>query len=711
MSGQAETGAPDALLKRIISEKRQRLRKNVHILFLGLTAEEADPIITLLRGARLAPRGQQVQSEKEFNEALSERSWDLILSPQVEGKFTAKEANQVLQRLNKDIPIIQLVPKNSSQKLLQGLKARMATVISLDEQELLLIQIRRQLEHLENRRQLRIAEAQLAEAEKHCQQLAALSELPISYLSYDFISEYINPAFCELFGLEENANSQGEPLDKFIAMKGRDQFKISLQEALEKDHPIKVDLTGRRIDGTNFQAAFSIQHARYLHQDCLQVIISPDSRQNDKSFENFDPATRLYDRDYMINSLEKAVHKAIPGGADCSLLYVKFDNYSSLQSELGATGSDIVLADVAELFRNKINKAHICARLEGGVFAVLFHDPSPDKAMKLADLLCQAVSQLNINVTGTTVQTNCSIGICTINDNAPHFMELLNRARIAADEVGSKGQKGNGVKLFELATNDTDDGIDNSAINTICDALDNDQFRILFQPIVGLTSSNGLGNYEVFLRLNQNDNEEGLSPNVFLTTMDHAETSIRLDKWVIEHAFIRIAEKLKEQQRSRVFINLTARFYQDSDVLNWVADQLKVYRIPADLIVFQVSESDLSTSQTQAENFRAGLNKLGCKFCIKHFGVSANRELLRKKLKPDLVKLDGSYIQDLNHSTDTDKAFAAMIKALKKSNITTIAPLVEDTRLMGRLWKLGVDYIQGYYLQPPGKDMDYDFFD
>lgn len=709
MSGQATTGTQDALLKRIISEKRQRMRKNVHILFLGLTAEEADPIITLLRGARLAPRGQQVQSEEEFNEALNERAWDLILSPQVEGQFTAKEACQVLQRLNKDIPIIQLVPQNSSKSLLQGLKARMATVISLDEQELLLIQIRRQLEHLENRRQLRIAEAQLAEAEKHCQQLASLSEKAITYLSHTFTSEYINSAFCELFGLENNAASQGELLDKFVAMKDRDQLKAHLQESLELDHPVKVELTGRRIDGTNFQATFSIQPARYLHQDCLQIIISPDSRQNDKNFENFDPATGLFDRDYMINSLEKAVHKALPGGADCSLLYVKFDNYNSLQSELGATGSDIVLADVAELFRNKINKAHICARLEGGVFAVLFHDPNPEKALKLADLLCQSVTKLNINVTGTTVQTSCSIGVCTINDNAPHFMELLNRARIAADEIGDKNHKGNGVKLFELAT-DKGEGIDNSAINKICDALDNDQFRILFQPIVGLTTTNGLGNYEVFLRLNES--EEGLSPtNIFLTTMDHAETSIRLDKWVIENAFIRIAEKLKEQQRSRVFINLTARFYQDSDVLNWVSDQLKAYRIPADLIVFQASESDLSTRQVQAEAFRAGLKKLGCKFCIKHFGVSTNRELLRKKLKPDLIKLDGSFIQDLNNSTDTDKAFAAMIKELKKSKIISIAPLVEDTRLMGRLWKLGVDYIQGYYLQPPGKDMDYDFFD
>ncbi|WP_296055817.1 GGDEF domain-containing protein [uncultured Amphritea sp.] len=710
MSGQEVTGAPDGLLKRIISEKRQRLRKNVHILFLGLTAAEADPIVTLLRGARLAPRGQQVQSAEEFNQALSERSWDLILSPQVEGQFGAKEAVQILHRLNKDIPIIQLVPKSTSQSLLQGLKARMATVISLEEQELLLIQIRRQLDHLEKRRRLRIVEAELAESEKQCQQLAELSKLPIMYLTSELKPVYSNPAFSEQFGLEDHNSLQHEPLDKFTILKDRDPLKAALQEALENNHAIKTELKARRVDGTNFQATFSIQRAHFMNQNCLQVIIRPDSINNEGSFESMDPTTGLYDGNYFINALEKAAHRALNGGSDCSLLYIKFDNYSALQSELGATGSDIVLADVAEVFQQKINKIHLCARLDEGVFAILFHDPSPDKAIKLAEQLCNAVAQMNIDVAGTTVQTSCSIGVSSINDNAPHYVELIDRARSAADDVLNDGQRGNGVKLFELNT-DEHDNIDDSSIKIILDALENDQFNILFQPIVALASTNGWGNYEVFLRLQQDNEEEDVSPNVFLSTMDHADTNTRLDKWVIEHTLRRVAEKLKGQHRSRVFINLTAQFYQEPEALNWIADQLKEHRVPADMVIFQANESDLSTSQIQAEQFRFGLKKLGCKFCIKHFGVSENRELLRRKLKPDLVKLDGSYIQDLSSSTESDKAFAALIKQLKSADIGTVAPLVEDTRLMGKLWKLGVDYIQGYYLQPPGPDMNYDFFE
>nr|WP_320136041.1 EAL domain-containing protein [uncultured Amphritea sp.] len=711
MNDQATTGAPSGLFKRIVSEKRQRLRKNVHILFLSLTAEETDPIITLLRGARMAPRGQQIQSAEELNAALSERSWDLILSPQIEGQFGAKEAAQIIHRLNKDIPIIQLVPKSSSQALLQGLKARMATVISLDEQELLLIQIRRQLEHLETRRRLRIIEAELAQTEKQCQHLADLASLPIVYLTNSLVPIYSNPAFTELFGLEENNNLEHQTLDKFTVLKDRDRLKTALQDALENsNHIIKTELKARRIDGTNFEAAFTIQHAHYMNQDCLQVMISPDSDDNETTFENLDPTTRLYDADYIINALEKAAHRALIGGADCSLLYIRFDNYSALQSELGVTGSDIVLSDVADLLRKKINKTHICARLEDDVFAILFHDPSPDKAMKLAEHLCSSVAQLKIDVAGTSVQTSCSIGVSTINDNAPHYIELIDRARQAADEARNNGQRGNCVKLFETPEDELED-INDSSIKMIQDALKNDKFHLLFQPIVALASANGWGNYEVFLRLQENENDEALSPNIFLSTMDHSDTSIQIDKWVIEHTFSQMTKQLNHKQRCRIFINLTASFYQAQDELGWIADKLKEHRIPAELVVFQISESDLSTSQLQAEHFRFGLKKLGCKFCIKHFGISENRELLRIKLKPDLVKLDGSYIQDLSSSTESDKAFASLIKDLKHANISNIAPYVEDTQLMGKLWKFGVDYIQGYYLQPPSEEMNYDFFE
>ncbi|MEH6577346.1 MAG: EAL domain-containing protein [Amphritea sp.] len=713
MTESLATDSQDALLKRIISKKRQRLRKNVHILFLGLSAEEADPITSLLRGARLAPRGKQVQSAREFTDALGERAWDLILSPQTEGSFTAKEAIQQLHRLNKDIPVIQLVPRSTCQSLLQGLKAKISAVIALEEPELLVLQVRHQLEHLDNRRRLKKVEAQLAQTEKQNQQLASLSELPIAYLSANHKPTFINQAFIDLFGLEDNDRLIDQEIDKFIAMKDRDLLTQRLEETLKQGtEDSTVKLTGRRIDGSNFLASFSLQQSRYLNQDCIQVIIHPDLHDTHDNFSNLDPITRLYDRQYILNKLEKAVQKALPGGADCSLLYIKFDNYSDLLAELNSKGSEVIMADLAELLRNRINKAHICARLEDGIFSVLFHDPSPDKAVKLAEILRRSIAKEKFSIAGKTFQTTCSIGICTINDNAPHYLELIDRARIAAEEAGGEDCSSNDVKLYQLDTPHDPVEVDAAAIQLIEHALENDHFNILFQPILGLAANNTLRNYEIFLRLQDEDNpEEEISPNTFLNSLEHSETCIKLDQWVISSAFAKVAKSLEEQQRLRVFINLTARTFQDNATPEWIQKQLLKHRIPADQVVFQVSESDMTTCLPQAQLFSQTIKKLGCKVCIKHFGVSGNSAILCKQTKPDMVKLDGSFIQDLGNSATIDKTFSSLIASLSEANILTIAPLVEDARLMGKLWKSGVDFIQGYYLQQPGPNMDYDFFE
>jgi EAL domain-containing protein (putative c-di-GMP-specific phosphodiesterase class I) len=79
-------------------------------------------------------------------------------------------------------------------------------------------------------------------------------------------------------------------------------------------------------------------------------------------------------------------------------------------------------------------------------------------------------------------------------------------------------------------------------------------------------------------------------------------------------------------------------------------------------------------------------------------------------IRSDYVKLDGSYIQDLGKDPEQDEQFFNLVQQLASLDKTTIAPLVENTKAMASLWKAGVDYVQGFYLQPPQENMDYDFF-
>lgn len=213
----------DALLQRLSDQRTQQLRKNVHILFLGLKAEETDPIISLLRDARLAPRGRQLHTEAEFIEALSERSWDLIICTTGRDDCSINNAMLHLQRYGKDIPVIQLIPQTDNQLLVQGLKANMQAVVAFDEKELLLINICRELEHLDNRRRMRLAESQLTEAEKRGRLLMERSTLAIAYFDTERLL-LANNAFSMLFGYNNPEKLTGKLIDQFVTSQDSSDF-------------------------------------------------------------------------------------------------------------------------------------------------------------------------------------------------------------------------------------------------------------------------------------------------------------------------------------------------------------------------------------------------------------------------------------------------------------------------------------------------------
>ena len=209
--------------------RKQRLRRNVQLLFLGLSAEETAPLITLLRTSRISPRGKQINNEQEFLSALSERSWDLILCTIDRGEFTSKQAISHLKRLDKDIPVIQIIPSSDSHLLLQGLKNHIQAVVPLDEKELVLINIRRELDHLDNRRRLRVAEVALAEAEKRAEQLMLSSKNAIACCDQGTLI-CINESFLDLFGFESNEQVEGKPLIDLLNFEDRKKFTEQLNK-------------------------------------------------------------------------------------------------------------------------------------------------------------------------------------------------------------------------------------------------------------------------------------------------------------------------------------------------------------------------------------------------------------------------------------------------------------------------------------------------
>ncbi|WP_415886840.1 EAL domain-containing protein [Neptuniibacter sp. QD37_6] len=689
--------------------RKQRLRKNVQLLFLGLSAEETAPLITLLRTSRISPRGKQVNTEQEFLDALGERSWDLILCTIDRGDFTSKLAISHLKRLDKDIPVIQIIPSSDSQLLLQGLKNHIQAVVPLDEKELVLINVRRELDQLDYRRRLRKAEAALAEAEKRSQQLMDSSRHPIICCDHQKIV-YCNDSFLEQFGLDSKKKAIHKSLIDFFVPDDRAELAEQLNSLEETNAgDLLLQFVAQRSDHSEFTANMELSRSNYNDSVITRVLLHIDESSNHHLLsKDLDFVSGLFNKDYLDRQLEQTTQKALRGGNDQCLIYIELDQIEAIKNKFSHEGSDQLIRDISSLLGKKVNKAHLLTHPADNAFAIIFNDPNIKTAENFAEQLRTKIANVHSSVSGVDVQSTCSIALVAITDSTPPPIELLNRAKAAIYALRKDTPHGNGVRVHipEAAlSQQAEDEFDQ-----LRKAVENNQFKLLFQPIVNLTAEDQTHHhYEALLRL-VNDEEDELSPNDFMSAISDPETAFKVDRWVIEKSIKQLKKTLNQEHKNVIFINLSAHTLGNQKLLTWLSNTLRKNNIPAERLVFQISESDISIAPKQAHSFVEKLASIHSRICIKHFGSVTNSQNILSTIHSDFIKLDGAYIPELGSDPEQDEEFYSMVQQLNSLGKTSIAPLVENTKTMANLWKAGIDYVQGYYLQPPRENMDYDFF-
>ncbi|MEO9702507.1 EAL domain-containing protein, partial [Marinobacter alexandrii] len=248
-----------------------------------------------------------------------------------------------------------------------------------------------------------------------------------------------------------------------------------------------------------------------------------------------------------------------------------------------------------------------------------------------------------------------------------------------------------------------------NSVEAILKALEDNRFKLLFQPIINLRGE-GEEHYEAFVRMLDKDDEE-VSPYDFLPPMGPADTAIKIDRWVILQTIKQLSNHRSHGHDTRLFLNITAETLQDQTFTAWLSVALKAARLPGDSLVFQIREGDANNYMKQAKEFSKAVHELHCKVSIGQFGCALNPFNTLKHIDTDYVKIDGSFTEEIQKNDAAKEQVKEMVKTLQNSGKLTIIPLVENAGVLATLWQAGVNYIQGYYLQAPVPEMNYDFGD
>jgi diguanylate cyclase (GGDEF)-like protein/PAS domain S-box-containing protein len=679
-------------------------KKTIRLLILEDSQNEAERLVSLFRNAGRATRVHRVTSSDNLAEAL-QQSWDLLISAPTSEHIDPNEAITAIRRQAKDIPVIQLVAGNESDAITEALMLGAQDALPQGDDERLILVANRELANLEERRARRAAEVALREAEKRCQLLLDSSVDAITYV-HDGMHIYANRAYLKLFDYEDADELEGMPMIDLIAGEDQTRFKDFLKSYASGEGSAELSCGGVKPDGQRFAARMSFSPATYDGEPCIQVVIRAENDNAEleerlREISSQDLVTGLFNRPYFLELMDGAAQRAVTEGQVASLAYIRIDRYSEIIGEVGLAGIDLLLTDLASMLRNHFGETSQLARFGDDVFTALLPGTAPQQSQEqLAGLLKKAEGHL-FDIAGRTVQTSLSIGVAGLSEQTSKAQEVVDRAHRCADEI-----EANGIKIYNPADELAAAASRGSLAAMVQQALDNNSFRLLFQPIISLRGDSD-EHYEVLLRLLSPQGEEVPAAD-FLAAAKDAGLAEKIDRWVVLNSVKLLSEHRSKGHNTRLFVHLSANSLQDQTLLPWLSVALKAARLPSDSLVFQISEPDAVAYLKQAKALTQGLAELHCKVALGQFGCAINPFNTLKHLSVDFVKVDGSFSQDLS-SAENQEALKTLLASLHAQAKLTIVPCVESATVLATLWQAGVNYIQGHYLQGPSQSMDYDF--
>lgn len=681
----------------------------IRLLLLEASQNEAERLVSLFRNAGRATRAQRLTDPAGLDELLSQ-SWDLAILAPPSPELDSLSALRQLRRRVPQLAVIQRVPPDDPAAVLDALRLGARDGIASDNDEHLLLASLRELGNLAERHERRRLEQALAEAEQRCQLLLANAVEAVAYV-HDGLHIHVNSAYVELLGYPSAEDLEITPLMDLIAAADQPALREAFRQLRDDPSPRELDCRCVRQDGSTLGVRLRLTPAIYLDEPCVQLHLreeraAPAAEALEEQLREVrfqDTLTGLLNRSRMLELLEDALERARLG-APASFAYLSIDRYPTLLAELGIGAMDELLVALAERLREHFGTLVTLSRFADDAFTALLPQAADASLDSAFERLLGRQERQPLTLAGRTLAISYSIGVVSLDNHTKSAGDLVDRAHRSARQVAQRG--GNACKRYDPQEELAAAANRGNLVAMVKQALQQNGFRLLFQPVIGLRGSSH-EYYEALLRLVNPQGEE-VSPTEFARTARDSGLSGQIDRWVIQQAVRQLGEHRARGHGTRIFVHLSGATLGDLELLPWLREALQGQQLDAEAVIFQLSEEDLLAQPEQALAMAQRLRRQGHPVTLSGFAAGDPPLAALRLLVPDYVKLSGKLIKDLGQPEHQER-LKAMVAELSAQNVQTIAPFVESASVLAQLWQVGVHFIQGYYLQEPSQAMDYEF--
>jgi len=416
---------------------------------------------------------------------------------------------------------------------------------------------------------------------------------------------------------------------------------------------------------------------------------------------NFDALTGLPNRRMFHDRLEQEIKKAHRAGQQLAVMFLDLDRFKEVNDTLGHDMGDVLLREAARRLGGCVRETDTLARLGGDEFTVVVGDlDNPGDIERVAQSILRCLSE-PFQLGAETVYVSVSIGISLYPSDAGDIESLLKNADQAM--YASKQQGRNRFNFFMPAMQE--DALKRVRLaNDLRDALAAKQFWLAYQPIVDMATG-AIGKAEALIRW-QHPTRGLVNPAEFIPIAEDTGLIIDIGDWVFREAAYQ-AKRLWDLGHVNFQISVNkspVQFHSYNIGPNyhdkWF-DHLRELGLSGENIVVEITEGMLMDGSARVTDKLLEFRDGGIQVSLDDFGTGYSSLSYLKKFHIDYLKIDQSFVRNLDPDSDGMALCEAIIVMAHKLGIKVIAEGVETTEQRDLLLGAGCDYGQGYLFSRP----------
>jgi diguanylate cyclase (GGDEF)-like protein len=465
----------------------------------------------------------------------------------------------------------------------------------------------------------------------------------------------------------------------------------------------KINLGGLGVCFTLIMIISSARSANYIKEAILlryrnkKLVSSMEETIRERTQEvyvisNIDSLTGLYNRTAFLSAVEGIEREFEQNHiAGFSIFFIDLDGFKNINDTLGHNVGDKVLIALSTRLKSFIGDGNFMCRWGGDEFILLVKESSHDITSELAENIIASLS-LPIRLDDQTIALNATIGISVCPEHESSITRLIQLADIAMYSQKGKYPERFAFYNLELEHNLRRKMTLNEALKG---ALERDEFRLVYQPIVDATGQ--IVSFEALMRWRYQEQE--ISPVEFIPLMEQSGRIVQVGSWVLEEACKTLAKMHKTNAEICMCVNISLIQFYGKGFVNNVNRVIERYAIPGHLLHLEVTESLFQSEQMMINEKVSQLQQCGVKFSVDDFGTGYSSLSVIQNMNIDYIKIDRSFIQHIEHKGLS--IVQAMMNMSKSLNFSVIAEGVETEKQRQLLEQCGIPYMQGYYFSRP----------